>query len=57
MAPELGRAKRYAQCHFVHIGALKRFMLRQVVCIFLYFVKAQSSSANIKALKFHWKYV
>ena len=57
MGPELGRAKRYAQCHFVHIGALEHFMLRQVVCIFYNFAKAPSSSANIKTLKFHWKYV
>ena len=26
MGPELGRAKRYAQCHFVAMGAVKRFM-------------------------------
>ena len=57
MGPELGRAKRYAQCHFVHIGALEHFMLRQVVCIFHKFAKAPRSSANIKTLKFHWKYV
>ena len=48
MGPELGRAKRYAQCHFVHTGALAHFMLRQVVCIFYKFAKAPSSSANIK---------
>ena len=52
MGPELGRAKRYAQCHFVHIGALEHFMLRQVVCIFYKFAKAPSSSANIKTLKY-----
>ena len=57
MDPELGRAKRYAQCHFVHISALEHFMLRQVLCIFYNFAKAPQSSANIKTLKFHWKYV
>ena len=57
MGPELGRAKRYAQYHFEHIGALEQFMLRQVVCIFYNFAKASSSSANIKTLKFHSKYV
>ena len=57
MGPELGRAKRYAQCHFVHIGALERFMLRQVVCNFFNFVKARPNSANMETLKFHWKYV
>ena len=57
MGPELGRAKRYAQCHFVYIGALERVMLRQVVCISYKFAKAPSSNANIKTLKCHWKYV
>ena len=57
MGPELGRAKRYAQCHCVHIGALEHFMLRQVVCIFYKFAKAPSSSANIETLKFLRGYV
>ena len=57
MGPELGRAKRYSQCHFLNIGALEHFMLRQVVCIFYNFAKAPSSSANIKTFKFHLKYV
>ena len=57
MRPELGRAKRYAECHFVHIGALERVMLRQVVCIPYEFAKAPSSNANIKTLKIHWKFV
>ena len=57
MRPKRGRAKRYAQCHFAHIGALKSFMLRQVVCIFYNVEKASSSSANIKTLKFHLKYM
>ena len=39
MRPELGRARRYAQCHFVHIGALEHFMLRQIVCMFYNFAK------------------
>ena len=57
MESELGRAKRYAQCHFVHISALEHFMLRQILCIFYNFAKAPQSSANIKTLKFHWRYV
>ena len=57
MRSELGRAKRYAQCNFVHIGALERVMLRQFVCISYKFAKAQSSNANIKTLQFHWKFV
>ena len=56
MRSELGRAKRYAQCHFVYIGALERVMLRQVVCISYKFAKAPSSNANIKTLKFHLKF-
>ena len=57
MRPESERDRRYAQCHFVRIGALEHFMLRRIVCIFHNFAKAPSSSANIKTLKFHWKYV
>ena len=57
MGPDMGRQKRYGQCHFVDISALERFMLRQVVCMFYNFVKAPPNSANIKTLKFHWKYV
>ena len=42
------RAKRYAQCHFVDIGALKRFVLGQVRCVFYNFAKTTSSCVNIK---------
>ena len=48
MGPEVGREKRYAQCHFVDISAIERFMLRQVGCIFSNFVKATSIGANIE---------
>ena len=48
MRPESERAKRYAQCHFVDMGALKRFMLGQVRCVFYNFAKATSSGVNIK---------
>ena len=57
MRPELGLARRYAQCHFVHIGALEHFMLRQVVCASYNFAKALSSNANIKTVKIHLKFV
>ena len=30
MGPDMGRAKRYAQCHFVDMSALKRNMFRHV---------------------------
>ena len=57
MRPESGRAKRYAQCHFVYIGALEHVMLRQVVCISYSYARAPSSSANLKTLKIRWKFV
>ena len=57
MHSEPGRAKHYAQCHFVHIGALERVMLRQVVCISYNFAKAPSSNANIETLKIRWEFV
>ena len=53
----MGRAKRYAQCHFVDMSALKHIMLEHVRCVFYNFAKTTSTSANIKTLKFHWKYV
>ena len=34
MGPEMGGAKRYAQCHFVDMSDLERFMLEQVRYIF-----------------------
>ena len=51
MGWEMGRAKRYAQCHFVDISAIERFMLRQVGCIFGDFAKTTSNSVNIKQSK------
>ena len=48
MRPESERAKRYAQCHFVDMGALKRFMLGQVRCVFYNMAKTTSSGVNIK---------
>ena len=50
-------ARRYAQCRFVDMSDLQRFMLEQVRYIFYYFAKARSIGANIKTLKFHWKYM
>ena len=57
MRPESERAKRYAQCHFVNMGALKRFMLQEVRCTFSYSAEVTSSCANIKTNKKRWKYV
>ena len=51
MRPESERAKRYAQCHFVDMGALKRFMLGQVRCVFYNFAKTTSSGVNINIEK------
>ena len=57
MGPEMRREKRYAQCRFVDMSVLKRFMLGRVCSVFYNFAKARSTGANIKTLKFHWKYV
>ena len=57
MGPEMRREIRYAQCHFVDMSVLKSFMLGQVCSVFYNFAKARSIGANIKTLKFHWKYV
>ena len=51
MRPESERAKRYAQCRSVDMGALQRFMLGQVRCVFYNFAKTTSSGVNIKQLK------
>ena len=51
MGREMGRAKRYAQWHFVDISAIERFMLRQVGCIFCNCAKTTSNSVNIKQSK------
>ena len=47
----MGRAKRYAQWHFVHMSVLKRFMLGQVRCVFYKIAKPKSIGANMKSLK------
>ena len=57
MCPESERAKRYAQCHFVDMGGLQRFMLRQVRCVFYNFAKPTSSGVNMEQLNKRWKYV
>ena len=57
MRPESERAKRYAQCHFVDMSALERFMLGIGRCVFYNFAKTTSSGVNIKQLKKRWKYV
>ena len=55
MDPKVRREKRYAQCRFVHMGVLKRFMLGQVRCVFYKIAKPKSIGANMKSLKNHWK--
>ena len=51
MRPEAGRARRYAQCVFVDMGAFKRIMSQQRVSCFCNFAKLKPSCANIKTLK------
>ena len=51
MGPETERAKRYVQCGFVDMGALERFMLGQVGCVFYNFAKMMSNNVNIKQAK------
>ena len=55
MGPEVGREKRYAQCHFVDMRALKRFMLDDVRLGFYNFAKPKTIHANMKSVKNHWK--
>ena len=55
MGPEVRREKRYAQCHFVDMRALKRFMLDHVRLRFYNFAKPKTIDANMKSLKKHWK--
>ena len=57
MGPEMRREIRYAQCHFVDMSVLKSFMLGQVCSVSYNFAQARSIGADIKTLKFHWKYV
>ena len=49
------REKRYAQCRFVDMSVLKRFMLGQVRSVFYNFAKPMSIGANIKSLKNQWE--
>ena len=51
MGPAVRREKRYAQCHFVDMRALKRFMLDHVRLVFYNFAKPSTIDANIKSLK------
>ena len=48
--PETERARRYAQCGFVDMGALKRSMLRRVRCVFCNVAEMTSSGANAKSI-------
>ena len=51
MGPEMRREKRYAQCLFVDMRALKRFMLDHVRLVFYNVTKPKSIGANMKSLK------
>ena len=55
MGPEVRREKRYAQCHFVDMRALKRFMLDHVRLVFYNVTKPSTIDANIESLKNRWK--
>jgi len=55
MGPEVRREKRYAQCLFVDMRALKRFMLDHVRLVFFNFAKPKTIDANMKSLKNHRK--
>ena len=57
MRPEVGRARRYAQCVFVDRSAFKRIMSKQRDIFFGNFAKLKPSCANIKTFKNRWKYV
>ena len=51
MGPEVRPEKRYAQCHFVDMRALKRFMLDNVRLVIYNFATSRSIGTNIKSLK------
>ena len=51
MGPEVRRKKRYAQCHFVDMRALKRFMLDHVRLVLDNVTKPKPIGANMKSLK------
>ena len=51
MGSAMGGARRYAQCHFVDMRDLERFMLEQVRYIFSNFTKPKSIGANMKSLQ------
>ena len=55
MGPEVRREKRYAQCRFLHMSVLKRFVLGQVRCVFNNVTKPKSIGANMKSLKNQWE--
>ena len=48
MGPEVRREKRYAQCLFVDMRALKRFMLDHVRLVFYNVTKPKPIGANMK---------
>ena len=57
MGPEVRREKRYAQCLFVDMRALKRFMFDHVRLVFYTVIKPKSICANMISLKTkHWKH-
>ena len=48
MGPEMRREKRYAQCRFVDMRALKRFMLDRVCLVFYNVTKPKSMEHDEK---------
>ena len=55
MGPEVRREKRYAQCNFVEMRALKRFMLDHIRLFFYNITKPKSIGANMESMNNHWE--
>ena len=55
MGPQVRREKRYAQCLFVDMRALTRFMLDHVRLRFYNFAKPKTIDANMKTMNNQWK--
>ena len=54
MSPQTGRAKRYAQCHFVDMSAHKSVMLARACCMLGSLAEPTSIHVSIKMLKNRW---
>ena len=57
MGPEMGGARRYAQCACVDMNAFKRIVSQHRVTCYCNFAKLKPSYANIKTMKNSGKYV